>query len=115
MATDVPNTKLYNLVDTPAAMVYGQFGDAQVRLDTNPIIDVTGYRQVSVRIGPTKASSWSLTMGKISGATLAVEHMRPIDNAIHTFEVLGPEIALVLKGGAPKSREKVQLWVYLRS
>lgn len=115
MATDVPNTKLYEFVDTPAAVIYGQLGDAQVRLDTNPIVDVTGYRQVSIRIGETKATAWSLAMGKISGATLAVEHTRSIDNSVHTFEVVGPEIALVLKGGPPRSREKVQLWVYLRS
>ncbi len=115
MPTDVPNTKLYNFVDTPAGIVYSQFGEAQVPLDANPIIDVTGYRRVNVRIGQTKAASWSLYMGKISGSTLSVENMVPIDNAIHSFEVVGPEIALFLKGGTPKSREKVQLWVYLRS
>lgn len=112
---DVPNTKLYNFVDTPAALTYSQSGEAQVPLDTNPIIDVTGYRQVNVRIGQTKATSWSLYMGKISNATLSVENMRSVDNAIHTFDVVGPEIALFLSGGQPKSREKVELWVYLRS
>ena len=115
MATDVPNTKLFNFVDTPATIAYSQFGEAQVPLDTNPIIDVTGYRRVNVRIGQTKATSFSLYMGKISGSTLSVETMRPIDNAIHSFEVVGPEIGLWLKGGTPRSREKVQLWVYIRS
>ena len=115
MATDIPNTKLYNFVDTPAHLTYGQSGEAQVPLDTNPIVDVTGYRQVNVRIGQTKASSFLLNMGKLSGATLSVLTSRTVDNAIHTFDVVGPEIALTLKGGTPKSKEKVQLWVYLRS
>jgi hypothetical protein len=115
MATDVPNAKLYNFVDRAAAIVYSQSGEAQVPLDANPIVDVTGYRQVNVRIGQTKATSWSLTMGKISGSTLAVENVRAPDGAIHTFDVVGPEVALFLKGGTPRSREKVQLWVYLRS
>ena len=115
MATDIPNTKLYNFVDTPASLTYSQAGDAQVPLDANPIVDVTGYRQVNVRIGQTKASSFSLFMGKIGGATLSVENSQPVDNAIHTFDVVGPEIALFLKGGRPKSHEKVELWVYLRS
>ena len=107
---DVPNTKLYNFVDTPAAITYGQSGEAQVPLDASPIVDVTGYRQVNVRIGQTKASSFMLNMGKLSGATLSVITSRPVDNAIHTFDVVGPEIALILAGGQPKSREKVQLW-----
>jgi hypothetical protein len=115
MPTDLPNTKLFNFVDTPATIQYSQFGEGQVPLDANPIIDVTGYRRVNVRIGSTKASSWSLYMGKISGSTLSVENMQAVDNAIHSFDVTGPEIALWLKGGTPKSREKVQLWVYLRS
>lgn len=115
MPNDIPNTKLYNFVDTPAQITYSQFGEAQVPLDANPIVDVTGYRQVNVRIGQTKATSWSLYMGKISNATLSVENMRSVDNAIHTFDVVGPEIVLFLRGGTPKSKEKVQLWVYLRS
>jgi hypothetical protein len=69
---DIPNAKLYNFVDTPAVIAYSPTGDAQVPLDTNPIVDVTEFRQVSVRIGTPMAASWSLVMGKISGATLAV-------------------------------------------
>jgi hypothetical protein len=114
MAADVPTTKLYNFVDTPATVAYSGAGEAPVPLNGG-IVDVTGFRQVSVRIGSTKASSFSLYMGKISGSTLSVENSRPIDGAIHTFDVVGPEITLSLHGGQPRSREKVQLWVYLRS
>lgn len=115
MPTDIPNTKLFNFVDTPANLAYSQFGEAQVPFKPDKIVDVSGYRQVSVRIGQTQATSWSLYMGKISNSTLSVEHMRPIDNAIHTFNVEGPEITLFLKGAPARTKEKVQLWVYLRS
>jgi len=112
---DIPNTQLYNFVDTPVSVTYSQFGEVQVPLEADPIIDVTGFRQVSFLIGQTKATSWSLFMGKISGATLSVDNAGPIDQAIHTFDVVGPEIVLVLRGGKPKTKEKIQLWVYLRS
>jgi hypothetical protein len=115
MATDVPNTKLYNFVDTPVSVTYSQFGEVQVPLEADPIIDVTGFRQVSFLIGRTKAASWTLSMGKISGSTLAAGNDGPIDSSIHTFDVVGPEIVLVLKGGKPKTKDKLELWVYLRS
>lgn len=114
---DIPNTLLFNFVDTPAIIQYSQFAEAQVILDpqVGGIIDVSGFRRVSIRIGSTNATSFSLFMGKISGATLSQEFNQPIDNQIHTFEVVGPEMSLHLNGGNPNSKEQVQLWVYLRS
>lgn len=115
MATEVPNTKFFNFVDTPVSVTYTQFGEAQVPLGPDPVVDVSGFRQVNFQIGRTKATSWTLAMGKISGATQSVGKDGPVDQAIHTFDVVGPEIVLVLKGGQPKSKDKVELWVYLRS
>jgi hypothetical protein len=114
---DIPNTRFFDFVDTPASIHYSQFNEAQVPLDpkTGDIIDVTQFRTVSMLIGSTKATSFSLFMGKISGATLSQEFNVPIDEAIHTFDVIGPEITLFLKNGNPNSDENVQLWVYLRS
>ncbi len=114
---DIPNTLFFNFVDTPAIIQYSQFAEAQVILDpqVGGIIDVSGFRRVSIRIGSTNATSFSLFIGKISGATLSQEFSQPIDNQIHTFEVVGPQMSLFLKGGKPNSREEVQLWVYLRS
>ena len=114
---DVPNTRLFNFVDTPAAIHYSQFNEAQVPLDpkTGNIIEVTQFRRVSILIGSTKATSFSLFMGKISGATLSREFNLPIDEDIHIFDVIGPEIALFFKDGTPNSNENVQLWVYLTS
>jgi hypothetical protein len=114
---DIPNTRLINFVDTPAGLTYSQFGDAQVVLDPNTggILDVDAFRRVSLLIGSTQAPSFSLFIGKLAGATLGFEHNRPVDQRIHTFQIVGPEIALVLRGGAPNSSEQVQLWVYLSS
>ncbi|HUI24780.1 MAG TPA: hypothetical protein VL403_01750 [Candidatus Kryptonia bacterium] len=116
MAADVPNTKLINFVDTPVSIQYSASGDAFIPLasPTQSILDVTGFRRVSILVGATKASSYELFMGKISGATLSNRFSQVIDQQIHTYEVVGPEINLNLRGPA-KVKEKVQLWVYLRS
>ena len=114
---DIPNTRLFNFVDTPAIIHYNQGKEAQVPLDpqTGSIIDISGFRRISVRIGSTKAKSFSVFIGKISGATLSQEFNQAVDDQIHTFEVVGPQMNLFLKGGKANSEEKVQLWVYLRS
>src|SRR5438105_221643 len=46
--------------------------------------------------------------------TSCVISAAPFDSQIHTIDVVGPEMALTLKGGTPNSSEQVQLWVYLR-
>ncbi len=114
---DIPNTRFINFVDTPASIKYSQGGEAQVPLDpqTGGIIDVSGFRRISILIGSTKASSFEVFIGKISGTTLAQRNGQPIDHKIHTFEVVGPQIILWLMGGPTNSQEKVQLWVYLSS
>src|ERR1700730_17956315 len=89
---------------------HGEGGDPQ-----NQIIDVQEFRKVSIQIGSTSATSCDIFMGKLSNTTLGARYNVPLDSQIHSFEVVGPEMALALKGGAPNSVEQVQLWVYLRS
>ncbi len=115
--SDIPNVRCINLVDTPAAIKYNAFGQAQVPLDpsTMNIIDLSGFRQASIQVGTTKATSCQLYMGKGSGATLAHAYDVPLDGSIHTFEVVGPQMWVWLSGGPKSSQEKVQVWVYLRS
>ncbi|HKF42360.1 MAG TPA: hypothetical protein VKG01_04615 [Thermoanaerobaculia bacterium] len=114
---DIPHTRFLNFVDSPAVIAYGPSGEAQVQLDpqTGSIVDVTTYRTISVRTGPSSASTGELVIGKISGTTLAALSTWPLDKQIHTFDVVGPQMVLLLKGGPPNSSENVQLWVYLRS
>jgi hypothetical protein len=114
---DIPNVRFINLADSPAVLKYSQFGEAFVNLDptVGGVIDVSGYRWVSIRIGSTKATSCEMAMGKISNQTLAQAYNVPLDGKIHTFEINGPQMTLVLKGGQPNSTENVKMWVYLRS
>jgi hypothetical protein len=108
------NPRFINHVDPPATVTYSQFGEAQVELGGQTILAVSGYRQVSVMVGSTQAATVSLVVGKIAGATLAMEHSWPPDFTIHTFDVVAPEIAVWLKGGKPGATEQVQVWMYLR-
>ena len=80
---DVPNTRLFNFVDTPAEIEYSQSGEATVPLnaDGTGIISIRRFRQVSVLLGTTSATSFSLAMGKISNTTLAAEQAIPMDRA----------------------------------
>ncbi len=108
-------TRFLNCVDVPASVHYSQHGQAQVTLDQNlgPIINVAGFRRVSIRIGPTAAKAASIVFGKISNTTLAGELVLPLDHKIHTFDIIGPEMVLWLSGATPNSTENVQLWAYL--
>src|SRR5436305_6359330 len=103
---DVPNTRMFNFVDTPANIHYSQFGEAQVPLDpqTGSIIDISGFRRINIRIGSTKAKTFSVFIGKNIGATRSQDFNQPIDNQTHTFEVIGPQMNLFLKGGPPNSQ-----------
>jgi hypothetical protein len=114
---EIPNTRFINFVDTPANIQYSQFGEGAVNLDpqTGGIMNITEFRRVSIRIGSTTASSFDVFMGKIAGTTLAVRFTLPVDNNVHTFNIVGPELSVSLKGGQPQSTEQVQLWVYLSS
>jgi hypothetical protein len=113
---DIPNTRFYEFVNTPAIIKYNQAGEAFVPLDPQgPIIKINEFRRVSVRIGSTKATAFIISMGKLAGPTLAQLFQQAIDDTIHTREIVGPEMALVLTGGPPNTKEDVQLWVYLTS
>ncbi len=81
------------------------------------ILDVAGYRQVSLLVGTTKATKAALYMGKLNrSSTLATRTEFSLDAAaIHTFPVLAPEIALELYANRTDPAEKVQLWLYLTS
>ena len=113
----MPNTKFINCVDSPADIKYSKYGEGTVPLDPSSFgpIDVIGFRRVSIMIGATKAHSCIIHMGKISGSTLAGKFDVPLNHEVHTFEVVGPQMSIWLKGGPPNSNEKVQLWVYLKS
>jgi hypothetical protein len=115
---EIPNVLFINWVDTKAQIDYDKFGNGRVPVNqaqpSNPL-DVTEYRRVTVMIGNCNAKSASMHMGKISGPTLCESYEIPLDFNAHTFEVIGPQMTLLLKDGPPNMSEKVQVWLYLRS
>ena len=116
-SAQMASTRFINFVDTPATVTYNQYGEAVVRLDAQggSSIDVSGFRKLSVRIGSTRATSFRIAMGKISNTTLAYPFDLPRNQRINTFDVVGPEMSLWLRGGPPNTTETVQLWLYLSS
>jgi hypothetical protein len=114
-SAQVLTTKLYNFVDTPLSVTFSSSGQAQLRI--NPpaaIISITGYRKVSVQIGSTHATNLRVSIGKITNATLSQTIFnRPVDQNIHTLDVVGPELVIWLTGAPANSTEQIKVWVYL--
>lgn len=108
--------RFINLVDPPAAIEYSQHGQALVPLDPlTSVLDLGGYHRVSVCVGSTRARSCELVAGRLAGASHGQRFVVPLDGQIHSFEVVGPQLALWLNGGAARSSEKVQVSVYLHT
>lgn len=110
-------TKFFSFVDIPAVVQCDEDGHGRILLEasTDGVIDISGFRSVSILLGDTDAKSCEMLMGKIAGTTLARETRVPLDGAIHTFDVVGPEMALVIKGAKPNATAEVRLWVFLRT
>ncbi len=108
-------TKFYNLVDTPVAVTFNASGQAQIKVSpAGAVINVTGFRRVSVQVGSTHATNLRIQIGKISGTTLSSYlYNGPANQQIRTYEIVGPELVLVLSGAPANSTDHVQLWVYL--
>ena len=104
---DIPNVRLLNFVDTPASINFNASGEGRVQLElSNHIVDIREFRQVSVRVGSSEATAFEIYIGKISGPTLSTRHSRPIDQGVHTFNIVGPEMVLALTGGPPETTER---------
>ncbi len=111
-----PEVRFINLIDPPAAIEYSRHGQALIPLDPlSSVLDLGGYRRVSVCVGGTRARSCELITGRLAGATRSQRFVVPLDGRIHSFEVAGPQLALWLNGGAALSIEKVQVSLYLHS
>lgn len=110
-------TRFINFVDTPATITYSASGEGRVNLDpaTAGVVNLAGFRKVFVRVGTTRATAILVNMGKISGSTLSQFFIRPMSQQTQTFDVVAPQMVLVLTGGPPNTTERVQLWVFLSS
>jgi len=114
---ELATTKLYDFVNTPASVIYGPTGDTPIPFDPpgGLYIDVSGYRKVSFQISGAKATHFSLNMGIIAQTTVSQAFTGVIDNKIHTYSVVGPQMSLHLTGGPGNAHDKVQVWVFLTS
>ncbi|MFI5353565.1 MAG: hypothetical protein ACHQZS_11440 [Candidatus Binatales bacterium] len=84
------------------------------------ILNVENYSKVNLEIiqWPHVAVSMTVScfMGKNSGPTLAQtvgQFALGTAGQIYTFEVIGPEINVVLTGGPPNTDVPIQAWVFL--
>ena len=113
---DIPNTRFINFVDSPAAVAFSQAGDAFIELaPATSVIDVTGFRKGCFCVGQTSATTVVVGIGKISNTTLSQDLIFLLDGKIHCFDIIGPQVAVILRGGTPNTTEDVQFWLYLTS
>lgn len=107
------NSKLIQFVDTPLAVHYNQYGQFRATLNGGDgILAVGNCRHLYFELGSSKATGYTLYMGKISGSTLSQGFPGSQTGKIQSTEIMGPEIVLGLQGPANTS-DSVQLWVYL--
>lgn len=85
---------------------------------TGPL-DATGFDQASLEIiqfpGRVPGLTVGVNGGKISGSTLAMTvDSFPLGGVtVHSYDLDGPEISLVLTGGPANTPVNIQAWVYL--
>jgi hypothetical protein len=93
--------------------------DAQGQIQITGILDVKDYQLAHLEIIQHPGSVPNLTveihMGKISGSTLAqVVGSFPLGAAtIHTHNVVGPEMAVWVRGGPANTVVQIQAWLFL--
>lgn len=78
-------------------------------------LNVSQYRRVNILMAATKAHSAILYMGKWQPNTLVTSFQWTPDAGVHSFDVIGPEISLLLTSPFDKATpaEMLQLWLYL--
>lgn len=113
-STEKAGTKFVELTGQDAHITYNENGIYTVPLDpeTGWILDIKGYREVSIYISSQKSSQRTLHMGKISETQAAQIFPLHMDAHIHTFKVVGPEMGIQLNGPRD-AQEQIKLWVYL--
>jgi hypothetical protein len=113
---DLPNTRFINFVDSPVAVTFSQAGSAFIHFaPAATVIDVTGFRKGCFCVGQTSATTVVVGIGKIANATLSQELVFLRDDNIHCFDIIGPQVVVILRGGTPNTTEDVQFWLYLTS
>lgn len=93
--------------------------DAHGQIQVTGILDIKDYQRAHLEIIQHPGSVPNLTadvvMGKISGTTLAqVVGSFPLGPAtIRTYDVVGPEMGVWVRGGPPNTEVQLQAWLFL--
>jgi len=93
-----------------------KFGQIQL----TDILNIKPFDRVNLEIinfpNPIPNLTAAVHMGKISGSTLSqeVEHFAlGGPTLIHTYEVMGPDLAVWVMGAPPNTDVDIQAWVFL--
>ena len=118
LETEVAKTLIVNHVSPALQVDWPGLGNGSFTVPLTAggasVLDVAGYRKLSIRVGSTRSPTVDLIMGMIDPTTLASRYQFAPDDKIHTFDVVGPQIMLsLLNPGRGTAAEKVQLWLYL--
>ena len=94
--------------------------DAHGTIFLSGIVDIKDYRQADLEIiqfpGNVPNLTVNVQMGKISGTTLAqTVGTFPLGTVavIHTFNVVAPEMAVIVGGGPANTVVNIQAWLFL--
>lgn len=106
---------------TPLLKTYFQSftTDAHGQIQLTGILDIKDYQRVHLEIVQSPGSVPNLTvdvqMGKLGGATLAqkIDTFPLAAAVIHTYSVIGPEVAVWVRGGPANTAVGIQAWVFL--
>lgn len=94
--------------------------DQHGQIQLTGILDIKGFRAVNLEVlnfpNPIPNLTVSVNMGKIRGNTLAQEIETfslggPV--LIHTYSVVGPDLAVWILGAPPNTNVDLQAWVFL--
>jgi hypothetical protein len=94
--------------------------DPHGQVQMTGILNIKSFAKVNLEIinfpNPLPNLTVAVHMGKISGSTLSQE----IDHfalsgptLIHTYEVVGPDLAVWVLGAPPSTDVEIQAWVFL--
>lgn len=94
--------------------------DQHGQIQLTGILNIKPFDKVDLEIlnfpNPLPNLTVAVHMGKISGSTLSqeVEHFAlGGPTLIHSYEVIGPDLAVWVLGAPPKTDVDIQAWVFL--
>lgn len=110
------NTK-FILHSEPYEVKFGVVGREDILIDNKRWLPIDGYRKVCIFLLCVESSAdvtFEVQMGRLSDYQLGacISSNLLLDGKIYCYDVIGPEMALVLTG-KDKTTAKIVFWIYL--